>query len=75
VLVLVALGRGDSDTITCEMSIETWPPVGLVPGDPIAVSGVWTTDKLLAGGIAEGHGSLQIEGCKVARRSAEAPSH
>ena len=75
VLILVALGRGDSDTLTCEMSGETWPPVGLVPGDPIAVSGVWSMDRMLTGGRAEDGGPLQIQGCKVARRSTEAPSH
>jgi hypothetical protein len=75
VLVLVALGKGDSDTLTCEMSFETWPPVGLAPGDPIAVSGVWSTDRMLVGGRAESGGPLQIQGCKVARRPAETPSH
>jgi len=75
VLVLVALVRGDSDTFACEMSEETWPPVGLEPGDPIAVSGVWTMDRMLAKGKAEGGGNLQIEGCKVARRPVEASNH
>jgi hypothetical protein len=75
VLVLVALVKGDSDTLTCEMSSETWPPVGLEPGDPIAVSGVWSTDRMVGGGRLEGGGPLQMLDCKVARRSAEAPSH
>jgi hypothetical protein len=75
VLVLVALGIGDSDTLTCEMSEETWPPAGLAPGDPISVSGVWSTDRILAGGSAGGGGPLQIESCKVARRPTDAPKN
>jgi hypothetical protein len=75
VVIHVALGKGDTDTLLCEMSERAWPPVDLEPGDPIAVSGVWSMDRMLAGGRSGGHGSLQIESCKVARRSAEAPGH
>jgi hypothetical protein len=72
-VVHVAIVMGDSDTIACEMSEDTWPPVGLEPGDPIAVSGVWSMDRTLLGGWAEGGGPLHIASCKVARRSTRVP--
>ena len=68
-VVHLAIVKGDSDTLACEMSEESWPPVGLGPGDPIAVSGVWSMDRMLQGGWAKGGGPLHIASCKIARRS------
>jgi hypothetical protein len=69
-VVQVALGKGEADSLACEMREDTWPPLGLAAGDPVAVSGLWSVDRTLLGGWAEGGGPLHIADCKVVKRPA-----
>ena len=69
--VRVALERGAADTIECEMPESRWPPPGLQPGDAIRVTGMWSFDRTLSGGVAPGGGPLHVVGCAISRGSAQ----
>lgn len=72
-VVQVALGKGQADSLACEMREDTWPPLGLAAGDPVAISGLWSVDRTLLGGWAEGGGPLHVADCKVVKRPAGGP--
>ena len=67
-VVHLALDRGAEDLLECESPDNTWTPTGLEPGAPIRVSGKWSFDRMLAGGIAPGGGPLHIAGCRVSKQ-------
>jgi hypothetical protein len=67
-VVDVALAMGDHDTIACEITFEQSAPAGLRAGDPIAVHGVWSTERLVQGGSVPGVEPLHIARCQVAKR-------
>lgn len=67
-VVHVALEGAPDDVLECQMGNHAWPPIGLQPGDPLTVKGVWSFDRIWAGGTKEGGGPLHVGGCAVARR-------
>jgi len=64
----VAFADAPDDTIACQMGNHQWPPAGVTIGDTIHVEGVWSFDRLLAGGTVRGGGPLEIHGCRVSKR-------
>lgn len=70
----VAFPGAPDDTMACQMNNHQWPPAGVTIGDTIHVEGVWSFDRMLQGGTAEGGGPLEIHGCKVSKPAVPGPT-